>query len=66
MSYSNAYIIYPINRALEKAVAGVIGLLPESMAGSVARDGSVTIADIFFTHVATTNKRPSMPTYLSL
>jgi len=48
MSYSNAYIIYPINRALEKSVAGAIGLLPESMAGSVARDGSVTIADIFF------------------
>ncbi len=47
MKFSNSYIIYPENRALERAIADSIGLLGEEWAASAAPDRQVTAADNF-------------------
>ena len=47
MKYSNNTIIYPVNRNLERAIAGSLGLLSEEMVEASAPDGSVTVADVF-------------------
>ena len=48
MKYSNNYILYPVNRSLERAIAGSLGMLSEELVESAAPDSSVTVADIFF------------------
>ena len=47
MKYSNNYILYPANRALESAIANSLGLLSEEAAEAAAPDTSVTVADNF-------------------
>jgi tetratricopeptide (TPR) repeat protein len=47
MKYSNNYMIYPVNRALERAIAGSLGLLSEKQIEAATPDRSVTVADIF-------------------
>ena len=47
MKYSNNYILYPVNRALERAIADSLGMLNEEMAAAATRDTKVTVADIF-------------------
>ena len=47
MKYSNNYIFYPDNRALELAIANSIGMLSEELAESARPDTKVTVADNF-------------------
>lgn len=47
MKFSNIYIIYPENRALERAIANSLGMLGEESAESAAPDRKVTAADNF-------------------
>ena len=47
MKFSNNYMIYPENRALERAIADSIGLLGEEVAASAFPDTGVTVADNF-------------------
>lgn len=47
MNYSNNYILYPVNRALERAIANSLGLLSEEAAEAAAPDSTVTVADNF-------------------
>ena len=47
MKFSTNYIIYPVNRALESAIAKSIGMLSEEMLASAIPDTSVTAADNF-------------------
>ena len=47
MNYSKPYIIYPVNRALERAIAGSLGLLDEEMLERATPDRSVPVADNF-------------------
>jgi tetratricopeptide (TPR) repeat protein len=47
MKYSNAYIFYPYNRALERAIAHSLGMLSEEAAAAAALDTEVTVADNF-------------------
>jgi len=47
MKYSNNYIIYSNNRALERAIAGTLGLLSEEFLEAATPDSSVTVADVF-------------------
>jgi len=47
MKYSNNIILYPVNRALERAIAGSLGMLSEELVEASMPDNSVTIADIF-------------------
>jgi len=47
MKYSNNYILYPANRALERAIAGSLGLLSEELVEAATPDSSVTVADVF-------------------
>lgn len=48
MKYSNLYILYPVNRALERAIAESMGMCSDELIGAAAPDSSVTVADIFF------------------
>lgn len=48
MKYSNNYILYPVNRALERAIAGSLGMCSDELIDAAAPDSSVTVADIFF------------------
>jgi len=47
MKFSNNYIIYPDNRALERAIANSIGLLSKEAAVAAVPDTNVTVADNF-------------------
>ena len=47
MKYSNQYILYPDNRALERAIASSLGMLSEELVEASAPDSSVTVADNF-------------------
>jgi len=47
MKYSNNYILYPVNRALERAVAESLHLLDEETAATAMPDTQVTVADKF-------------------
>jgi len=47
MNYTEPYIIYPVNRALERAIAGSLGLLDEEMLERATPDRSVPVADNF-------------------
>jgi len=47
MKYSNNYIMYFNNRALERAIAASLGLLSEELLEAAAPDSSVTVADVF-------------------
>lgn len=48
MNYSNLYILYPVNRALENAIGESLGLCRDELIDAAAPDNSVTVADIFF------------------
>lgn len=47
MKFSTNYILYPDNRALERAIADSIGMLSEEAAAAAVPDTKVTIADKF-------------------
>lgn len=47
MKFSNTYLFYPENKALERAIARSIGMLGEKLAGSATPDTRVTTADNF-------------------
>lgn len=47
MKFSNTYIIYPENRALERAIANSIGMLSAEMAAAAVPDTKVAVADNF-------------------
>lgn len=47
MKYSNNYILFPYNRALERAIVNSIGLLSEELAEMATPDTKVTVADNF-------------------
>lgn len=47
MKYSNITLFYPVNRALERAIADSIGLLKETSAEAAAPDNLGTVADNF-------------------
>jgi tetratricopeptide (TPR) repeat protein len=47
MNYSRPYILYPVNRALERAIASSLGLLDEEMLKLAIPDRSVPVADNF-------------------
>jgi len=47
MKFSTNYILYPYNRALERAIANSIGMLSEDLAEAAALDSKVTVADNF-------------------
>ncbi len=47
MNFSNPYLFYPDNRALERAIASSIGLLSDELAKAAIPDTKVTTADNF-------------------
>ncbi len=47
MKFSNTYLFYPENKALERAIARSIGMLGEQLAGAATPDTRVTTADNF-------------------
>ena len=47
MKFSNVYIIYPENRALERAIANSIGMLSEEAAAAAVPDTKIAVADNF-------------------
>lgn len=47
MKYSTNYILYPVNRALERAIADSLGVLSKEMAAAAMPDTNVTVADNF-------------------
>jgi len=47
MKFSNIYILYPFNRALERAIANSIGMLNTEFAEAAIPDRNVTVADNF-------------------
>jgi tetratricopeptide (TPR) repeat protein len=47
MKFSKTYLFYPVNNALELAIANSIGMLGEKLAKVAAADTSVTAADNF-------------------
>ena len=47
MKYTNNYVFYPDNRALERSIVSSLGLLSEEQAALAAPDSSVTVADNF-------------------
>ena len=47
MNSSNPYLLYPDNRALERAIASSLGLLSEALAEAATPDTKVTTADNF-------------------
>jgi len=47
MNYSKPYILYPVNRALERAIASSLGLLDEEMQQAAIPDRSAPVADNF-------------------
>ena len=47
MNYSTPYLLYPVNRALERAIAGSLGLLDAETVELATPDRSVPVADNF-------------------
>jgi tetratricopeptide (TPR) repeat protein len=47
MKFSNTYLFYPDNKALERAIAGSIGLLGKELAEAATQDTRITTADNF-------------------
>jgi tetratricopeptide (TPR) repeat protein len=47
MNYSTPYLLYPVNRVLERAIASSLGLLDEDMLELATPDRSVPVADNF-------------------
>ncbi|MDP2760218.1 MAG: tetratricopeptide repeat protein [Sideroxyarcus sp.] len=47
MKFSTNYIIFPPNKALERAIANSIGMLSEEVAAAAVPDTQVTVADNF-------------------
>jgi len=47
MNFSTNYIIFPPNKALERAIADSIGMLSEELAAAAAPDTKVAVADNF-------------------
>ncbi|MBI5430681.1 MAG: tetratricopeptide repeat protein [Nitrosomonadales bacterium] len=47
MKFSNTYIIYPANKALERAIANSISMLSAEMAAAAVPDTGVAVADNF-------------------
>lgn len=47
MKFSNNYILYPDNRALERAIANSIGMLGDALVQAATPDSKVTVADNF-------------------
>lgn len=47
MKFSNTYILYPDNKALERAIAGSLSMLSEELVDSATPDTQVTTADNF-------------------
>jgi len=47
MNYSSNYLLYPLNRALEHAIANSLSLLSAETAEAAAPDNTVTVADNF-------------------
>ena len=47
MKYSNNYILYPVNRALERAIASSLSMLDEDLIETATPDKNVTVADNF-------------------
>ena len=47
MNFSNTYLFYPDNKALELAIANSIGMLSEELAEAATPDTKVTVADNF-------------------
>ncbi len=47
MNFSTSYIIYPANKALERAIANSIGMLSAEKAAAAAPDTQVAVADNF-------------------
>ena len=47
MNYSKPYILYPVNRALERAIASSLGLLDADMQQAAIPDRSAPVADNF-------------------
>ena len=47
MKFSTNYIIYPENRALERAIANSMGMLSEEAAAAAVPDTSIAVADNF-------------------
>jgi tetratricopeptide (TPR) repeat protein len=47
MKFSNIYILYPDNRALERAIASSLGMLSEELVEAATPDTQVTTADNF-------------------
>jgi len=47
MKFSNLYILYPGNKALERAMVSSIGMLNEDLAKAATPDRKVTVADNF-------------------
>jgi len=47
MKLSNNYILYPENRALERAIANSIGMLGDGLVEAATPDNKVTVADNF-------------------
>ena len=47
MKFSTNYILYPVNKALERAIASSLNLLSEELIEAATPDRSVTVADNF-------------------
>ncbi len=47
MKFSTSYVIYPENRALERAIADSMGMLSEEMAAAAVPDTKIAVADNF-------------------
>jgi len=47
MKFSNIYLLYPANSALERAIANAIDLLGEDVAEAATPDSKITVADNF-------------------
>lgn len=47
MKFSNTYLFYPENKALERAIAGSIGMLDEELVKAATPDTRVTVTDNF-------------------
>ena len=47
MNYSNLYILYPINRTLERTITDSLAMLSDEVAAAAVPDTQVTVADNF-------------------
>jgi len=47
MKYSNNYLLYPVNRVLERAIASSLGMLSKELVTASTPDTQVTVADNF-------------------